>query len=71
MSYDGDGPYFCPACGNQKMDITDAVRGERDEQMMVLRTTSRPGRKWSVIVTCPENHEIVIDGVFPPQEEDQ
>lgn len=59
-----DGPFFCPSCGGENTDVTDLVLAERDEQMIVLRTTRRSGRSWSVIVTCPLGHEVVVDGEF-------
>ena len=59
-----DGPYTCEIC-NPPRDVTDQVKAERDEQMMVLRTRRRPGEKWSVVVSCPVGHEVVFEGRWP------
>jgi hypothetical protein len=59
-----EGPYFCPQCGAEEADLTERVIAERDEQMTVLRQTLR-SKKWSVILTCPQGHEVVFEGEFP------
>jgi hypothetical protein len=61
----GDGPFYCPECRPQQVEITDRVRAERDGQMMILREVPRSGGKWSVIVKCPNGHEVAIEGEFP------
>lgn len=56
-----DGPFFCEQCDPPR-DVTAQVIAERDQQMEMLR-----GRRdlqttgWSVWITCPEGHDVVID----------
>jgi hypothetical protein len=55
-----EGPYTCKEC-DPESDITALVIAERDQQMSVLRRRhARENDSWSVIVTCPNGHEVVI-----------
>jgi hypothetical protein len=56
-----DGPFYCEQCDPQR-DITAQVLAERDQQMEMLRArrSSQPSG-WSVWITCPAGHDVVID----------
>ena len=59
-----DGPFYCEQCDPPR-DVTAQVLAERDQQMEMLR--GRRGRRdrqvagWSVWITCPDGHDVVIN----------
>jgi hypothetical protein len=53
--------FYCEQCDPPR-DVTAQVLAERDQQMEMLR--SRRGFQpagWSVWITCPAGHDVVID----------
>ena len=56
-----DGPFYCEQCDPPR-DITAQVLAERDQQMEMLRVRKGPRLiGWSVWITCPAGHDVVID----------
>ena len=55
--------FVCSEC-EPELDVTAQVLAERDEQMLILRSTKRSGEKWSVVITCPKGHELAFDGTW-------
>lgn len=68
-SASSDGPYFCDKCqkagDEESADVTEIVRRERDEQIVAMRAKKRSGKPWTVIVRCANDHEVLVEGVFP------
>jgi hypothetical protein len=59
-----DERFYCPFCEPEKVDLTDLVLAERDQSIIVLRGRQRGPRKWSVMVKCPNDHDVAVDGEF-------
>lgn len=57
--------FYCPFCAPEEVELTDLVLAEREQSILVLRSRQRGPRKWSVLVECPNGHEIAIDGELP------